>query len=90
MSPEGFVVCSLFRKWPLVGWQDVSEFRVARVPSLGTKIVVYDWNRAPKPGLRRMNRALVGAGEGLPDPYGRNAEELAVLLNLWRTAHVVR
>src|SRR2546427_2274915 len=32
LLPEGFVACTLFRRWPLVRWDSVSEFRVAAVP----------------------------------------------------------
>src|SRR5947208_13499225 len=32
LSPEGFVVSSLFRRWALTRWDSVSEFHVAPVP----------------------------------------------------------
>jgi hypothetical protein len=81
LGPEGFVVCSLFRRWPLVRWDAVSEFRVVRVR---TKMVVYDQEGYKSSRLARVNRALVGAGCGLPDTYGRKPEALAELLNEWR------
>jgi len=28
LGPEGFIPCSLFRRWPQVRWDTVSEFRV--------------------------------------------------------------
>jgi hypothetical protein len=81
LTAEGFIVSALFRKWPLIRWEDVSEFRVASVPPTGTKMVVFDWHRSAKQRLRKINRALVGAGEGLPDTYGLKPGELAELLN---------
>ena len=31
LSPDGFVVCSLFRRQPLLRWDNVSEFHVAPI-----------------------------------------------------------
>jgi hypothetical protein len=84
LTAEGFVVSALFRKWPLIRWEDVSAFRVAAAPPTGIKMVVFDWHRGTKPLLRKINRALVGAGEGLPDTYGLKPGDLAELLNRWR------
>src|SRR5438309_418048 len=28
LTPDGFIICTLFRKWPLIRWNGVSEFRV--------------------------------------------------------------
>ena len=89
LTTEGFIVSALFRKWPLIRWEDVSEFRVAAAPPTGMKMVVFDWHRSTKPRLRRINRALVGAGEGLPDTYGLKPGDLAELLNRWRKAATV-
>lgn len=84
ITDEGFVFCSLFRKSPLVPWREVSEFRVASVPPSSHKLVVYDLNNALRPAIRSVNRALVGASDGLPDTYGLKPQELADLLNSWR------
>ena len=42
LRPDGFVACTLFRRWPLVRWDSVSEFQVVAVPPLGKKMVVYN------------------------------------------------
>lgn len=82
---DGFRFCSLFRKSPQILWRDVSNFRVTSVPPSGHRIVVFDWHAAPNRGVRRMNRHLVDATDGLPDSYGLSPEELAELLNAWRS-----
>ncbi|HKF48756.1 MAG TPA: STM3941 family protein [Terracidiphilus sp.] len=82
---DGFRYCSSFRKSPLILWQDVSDFRVARVPPTGHRMVVFDWHTAPNRGPRRLNAGLVGATDGLPDSYGLRPEELVDLLNAWRS-----
>lgn len=74
LTADGFVACSLFRKWPPIAWIDVSEFRVATIRPSHLSLVVFDWAKAPNPLLRKMNRTLVGAGEGLPDVHGLRPE----------------
>jgi hypothetical protein len=83
LSPDGFEVRLLLRRWPLVRWERVSEFRVAAVPGAG-RTVVYSPDPPARPGLAAVNRALVGETDGLPDNFGRSPEELAQLLNEWR------
>jgi hypothetical protein len=84
LGPEGFILCSLFRRCPQVRWDAASDFRVVRVPPSMMKMVVYDQESCERPRLARINRALVGAGCGVPDTYGRKPEALAELLNDWR------
>jgi hypothetical protein len=81
---NGFEYCSLFRKSPLILWQDVSDFRVVRIPPSGKRMVVFDREAAPDYGIRRFNRSVIGATDGLPESYGLRPEELAELLNDWR------
>ena len=81
---EGFVICTLFRKSAVIRWRDVGGFRVATVPPSLIKMVVFDWNGASHPGVRRINHALVGADAGLPDTYGMRPQDLASFLNEWR------
>jgi hypothetical protein len=83
LTPDGFIICSLFRKWPLIRWAEVSEFRVVTVPRR-RKMVVFDWSRARNARLLKVSRALVGAGEGLPDTYGLKPQELSETMNHWR------
>lgn len=85
LSPDGFVVRSLFRTSPLIPWKDVGEFRVWTVTP--NRMVVYDYSGAPHPRLKRLNRAVCGADAGLPDTYGMKAYELANLMNDWRARY---
>jgi hypothetical protein len=82
---DGFMYCSLFRKIPVIPWQEVSIFRVASVPPSGIPLVVFDWHTASHPVVRRVNQHLTGATDGLPDSYGLSPQELADLLNTWRS-----
>jgi len=84
LFPDGFVVCSLFRRHALIRWDSVSEFRVAPVPGSGMKMVVYSRDHSRHPRLTAINRNLTGATDALPDTYGRPPGELAELLNKWR------
>lgn len=86
---EGFMFCALFRKSPLIPWQDVSHFRVGNVPPKGHPLVVFDWHTGSHRGLRQVNRYLVDDTDALPDTYGLSPEELADLLNMWRSRAVV-
>jgi hypothetical protein len=85
LSGEGFVVCTLFRRQPIVSWKEASAFRVALVPPRRTKMVVYDRASGdPQRAARRINKFLVGPDEGLPDTYGMKSPDLADFLNDWR------
>lgn len=81
---EGFVVRSLFRKWPLIRWEAVGEFRAVRIPGSILKTVAFDTSDAPARRLTTMSRRLTGVSHCLPDTYGMPAEELADFLNEWR------
>jgi hypothetical protein len=84
LLPDGFVVCLLFRRRPLIRWDSVSEFRVALVPASGMRMVVFSRDPSPNPRLASINRRLVGDTDGLPDSYGRKPDQLADVLNEWR------
>ncbi len=83
LSEDGFSVRALFRKSKSYSWSNVSDFR-AVTASPGRKIVVFD-SLGNSTTLRKMNRAVVGATDGLPDTYGMKAEELADLMNSCRS-----
>lgn len=83
LTPDGFIIKSMYRISRPVRWDSVSEFRVAKMEFL-IKMVVFDALARPDAGLSAINRQLVGAQAGLPDTYGRSAEDLAALLNQWR------
>jgi len=88
LSPEGFVVSSLLRRWPLIRWESVSEFDVAPVPG-SSRRVVFSRDSPQHPRLAALNRSLVGATDALADNYGRTPEQLADLLNEWRRRALV-
>jgi len=81
---DGFRFCSLFRTSPLFLWRDVSGFRVARLPSFGHPVVIFDWRAAPDRGAspaqaharflrdRRRSKGSGTAGSegGLPGTHG--------------------
>ena len=90
LTPEGFIVCSVFRESPIVPWHRVRDFRVESLPPHGHKMVVYDSDIPSTHGLRELNRALVGASGGLPDTYGRKHAELASLMNARRDIYTKR
>jgi len=75
---------SLFRRWPLIRWDDVSEFHVALIPGSGIRNVVFSRDASPHRRLATINRSLVGGTDTLPDAYGRTPGELADLMNKWR------
>jgi hypothetical protein len=85
LTTTGFVVRSLFRPSPLILWNEVSNFRVASLPPLGKRMVVYDSINPARPGLAQLNRDLIGASNGLPDNYGLKYQELADLMNAWQS-----
>lgn len=84
LRPEGFVVCSMYHRSRQTPWNEVDEFHVIRVTT--RKMVVFNY-RTPGHGAltRDIARGLTGVEGGLPDNYGLKAEELAALLNEWRT-----
>jgi hypothetical protein len=64
-------------------WMDVSAFSVVDV---GIPMVVFDDDRTmTSGGVVAFNRDMIGRGGGLPDTYGMMPEDLAWLLNEWRT-----
>jgi hypothetical protein len=89
LEPDGFIVRSLYRQWPLTRWADVSKFATVRV-SLVNTMVVYDEAKPRTARLASANKALFGFTSGLPDTYGMKPAELAELLNRWRAAALAR
>jgi hypothetical protein len=84
LEPDRMSVRTLYRTWH-VPWTDVTEFFVAPVGGRG----MVCWNYTPESTRqkrgRAVSRAIAGVEAGLPDTYGRPAEELANLLNQWRS-----
>ncbi len=88
ITPAGFVICSLFRKRPLIPWRDVGPFTVAKLPPYGKKMVMFTSPGDAAKALGKLNRALLGASGGLPDTYGMKAEKLAELMNARRASAI--
>ena len=86
LDTNGFTFSSLFRKHS-VRWSEVQEFFPIRVSA--TRMV--GWNFTPQyaaaPGLRKVSTALSGAEAALPDTYGKSVEELAELLECFRSRY---
>jgi hypothetical protein len=53
-------------------------------------MIVFDWDARAGRRIAKINRALVGAGSALPDTYGMKAEELAELMNEWRSRAITQ
>jgi hypothetical protein len=84
LTSEGFEIRTLFRHLR-IRWADVTWFRPGRIGL--NKMVLFDYARSytRSARARAVASALTGAEAGLPDTYGRSAEELTILLNDWRS-----
>jgi len=98
LRPDGFQMYGI-RKSRLIPWSEVGTFTAyspptlmfawlpKRINSLGPKMVLFDY-RPDVELFRRMravNRTLTGHDAGLADTYGLKADELATLMNDWRS-----
>jgi hypothetical protein len=83
LAPEGFTICSLYRK-SFIRWSDVQDFRVVVIGL--NKMVGFDYaphyQRAKR--TRRISTALSAAEGALPQTYGLRVQQLAELMNLFR------
>lgn len=86
LAEDGFVVGRLWRDAPY-RWTDVSPFRVIAIR--GNRRVAFD-TAEDRGILANLARRQFGASTILPDSYGMKAEELADLLNAWRSAALER
>ncbi len=84
LTPEGFLAVSSFRRWPLIRWTDVSEFRVVHV--YWDNMVVFNFGR-PMPLRASLFKRLLSGERNilLPTDYGFKARDLVDLMNRWRT-----
>lgn len=78
---DGFESSRLFRRRRL-GWSEVGPFSAVSIGS--HPMVVFDRLGAGTPRLGRLNSAIAGANDALPDTYGKDAGELAALMNATR------
>ncbi len=86
LTPNGFTVRSIFKSNDF-RWEEVEEFHTISVKGM-TK-VVYSLSpqgklRFTESAWRKLNKALGGGEESLPDTYGMSAAALADLMNQWK------
>lgn len=86
LTPHGFAIRTLF-KCKDFRWEEVEEFRATSLK--GTPWVVFTLSpqgkaHLSKTLLRRINKAVSGGDDNLPDTYGMSGEALAELLNQWK------
>lgn len=88
LTPEGFQIHGLRLK-PLVPWNEVERFTVSTIK--GTKFVSFRLKAAAKsPVLRPVVALLTSTGRAdgyIPTFLERDADEVGVLLEEWRTQH---
>lgn len=98
LSRDGFQMFGI-RKSRLIPWSEVRVFTPytppnlasavlpRRINDLGPKMVLFDYRPEVKSfrRMRAVNRTLTGHDAGLADTYGLKAEELATLMNDWRS-----
>ncbi len=85
IKPEGFTICSMFRKTS-VQWDVVDEFFVVTMKQTGMTVhKMVGFNYVPSYDRsrigRRVGKAIAKCEGALPDTFGMKAEELAELLN---------
>jgi hypothetical protein len=86
LDAEGFTVSGGFQPQSrTVSWVDVGPFFIVGVGQ-GVRMVGYDLRPGARRagGLSRLNRAL-GADEALPQGWTLSPDQLAEVLNTWRT-----
>ncbi len=90
LAPNGFTVRSMFKSLNF-RWEEVEEFHTMSVK--GATMVVYSLSpqgklRFTESAWRKLNKALSGGDESLPDTYGMSADALADLMNQWKNKAV--
>lgn len=90
LDDQGFTTVTPFGRRSRVEWHDCGEFRVSRPDVDGSfrapLRVVYDTEDSNRHGLALVSELVAGGSAALPDTYGMSAENLADLLNRYRTA----
>ncbi len=84
---DGFETSHLFRRRRFA-WNEVGRFSAVDVVS--QPMVVFDRLGAAPSRLGKLNAAVVGANDALPDTYGMDASELADLMNAARERALAR
>jgi hypothetical protein len=85
IDSEGFTFAAMFRK-TTVPWSVVQKFFVITASQSGMKVhTMVGFNFVPSykdsPLGRKLAMALAGGEAGLPDTYGKKAEDLAAFMN---------
>lgn len=82
LTKEGFIIKTLFRKH-FLKWEEVKDFDVIYIHL--NKMIVFNYTSEYKHQkiARSFLARLKGVEGGLPDTYGKNAYELAKILNEW-------
>ena len=86
LTPTGFTTRTLFAS-KTFRWAEVEQFGTLSVKS--TTRVIFSLTaegklRYTESMLRKLNKAVSGGDESLPDTYGMNAAALVELINQWR------
>lgn len=86
LTPTGFKAQTLFKSSNF-RWEEVQEFHTMSVK--GTTKIVYGLSphgklRFTENAWRKLNKALSGGEESLPDTYGMSAEALVDFMNQWK------
>lgn len=87
LSPRGFTLRGLGRT-STTAWSDVTSFSVVTPTAAWMKMVEVEL--ADTETLRHTRaavKAVAGAGRLLPDMYGMKPEDLAALMNQWRSRY---
>ena len=87
LRPSGFTTRTLFAS-KTFRWAEVEQFGTLSVK--GTTRVIFSLTaqgrlRYTESMLRKLNKAVTGGDESLPDTYGMSAEALASLMTQWKS-----
>ncbi|TMC96471.1 MAG: hypothetical protein E6J05_14190 [Chloroflexi bacterium] len=87
LTPERFTMGTLWGT-RTIRWSDVTSFTAEQV-AYRSKMVKFDYVPANSEhsSMRAVARSLSGHDAGLPDTYGMKAEDLAALMNAWRSRY---
>lgn len=91
---QGFSTVSSLGRAKRVEWRECGAFRVQR-PDIDGSFraplqVVYDTEESNRHNLAVVSQFVAGGSAALPDTYGMSAEDLADLLNRYRTSGTQR
>jgi hypothetical protein len=81
---NGFTATALYRG-QRTRWTDVSEFQIAQMARGRQRILVYDDATLVQGSHLLSGSKYAGRNSALPSTYGLSAEELARILNHWRS-----